>query len=77
MIKNISRLEVKVNAKEYHLCADMDSPLSDVKEAIFQFQKYIGHIEDQMKAQQEAIKKEKEESEIKTDLPVTEEVKQG
>lgn len=32
---------------------DQDSPLHHVKEALFQFQKYIGQIEDQVKAQAE------------------------
>ena len=40
----------------------MDSPLGDVKESLFQFQKYIGHIEDQVKANAEMQKKELEEA---------------
>ena len=40
---------------------DIDSPLPDVKEAIFQFQKYVGHIEDQIKANQDAAKKKADE----------------
>lgn len=76
MIKNISRLEVKVKEKYYHLCCDIDSNLDDVKEAIFQFQKYIGYVEDQVKAQQEAMKAKEEAEKIKSDLPITNEVKQ-
>lgn len=56
MLKNISRLECKIGEKIYHLSCDFDSPLTEVKEAIFQFSKYIGHIEDQIKAQEEAKK---------------------
>lgn len=56
MIKNISRLECKVGEKIYHLTCDVDSPIEHVKEALFQFQKYIGQLEDQIKAQQEQQK---------------------
>lgn len=54
MIKNISRLECLVKDKAYQLTCDMDSPLSDVKEALFQFQKHIGQLEDHIRTQQEA-----------------------
>lgn len=54
MLKNISRLEMKIGEKIYHLMCDIDSPLEHVKEALFQFQKYIGQIEDNIKAQQAA-----------------------
>ena len=54
MLKNISQLTHKIGEKSYHLLADMDSPLNDVKEAILQFLKYVGQIEDAIKAQQEA-----------------------
>lgn len=56
MLKNISRLECKVNDKTYQLLCDMDSPIEHVKEALFQFQKYIGFVEDQIKQQQEEKK---------------------
>jgi hypothetical protein len=56
MISNITRIECKVGEKVYHLSCDMDSPVADVKEAVFQFQKYIGHIEDQIKKNLEAQK---------------------
>ncbi len=60
MIKNITKLEVKINGRDYQLMCEIDSPIPDVKEATFQFQKYIGQIEDNLKAQQEAAKAEKE-----------------
>lgn len=60
MLKNISKLEIRIGDKNYQFLCDIDSSLNDVKEAIFQFQKYIGQIEDQVKAQQEAAKAEKE-----------------
>ncbi len=56
MIKNISKLELQIGEKNYQLLLDSDSPLGHVKEALFQFQKYVGQIEDQVKAQQEQQK---------------------
>ncbi len=47
MQKNICQLEVKIGEKVYHLLCDHDSPLAHVKEALFQFLKYIGQVEDQ------------------------------
>jgi hypothetical protein len=52
MLKNISQLECKVNDKIYHFTCDMDAPLHEVKEAIFQFQLYVGRIEEAVKAKQ-------------------------
>ena len=60
MLKNISKLEIAINEKSYQLLCDMDSPLQDVKEAVFQFQKYIGKIEDQVKEQQDKLKAQEE-----------------
>lgn len=59
MIKNICRLEHKVGEKIYQLLCDQDSPLVDVKEALFEFTKYVGKIEDQVKAQQAQAEAEK------------------
>jgi hypothetical protein len=56
MIKNISRLECKVNEKIYQLLCDMDSPLEHVKHALFEFIKYVELVEDSIKASQELIK---------------------
>lgn len=58
MLKNISRLECKIGEKIFHLMCDMDSPLEAVKEALFQFSKYVGSVEDNAKAQKEAKEKE-------------------
>ena len=58
MLKNISRLEVVINEKSYQLTCDMDSTLKDIKEALFQYSKYIGHIEDQVNASIEQKKQE-------------------
>jgi hypothetical protein len=58
MLKNISRLEQKIGERIYHLLCDSDSPLVEVKEALFQFTKYVGSIEDAVKAQEEQKKAE-------------------
>jgi hypothetical protein len=50
MLKNISKLEIQVGEKMYHFYCDHDSPIEHVKEALFQFQKYVGQIEDAVKA---------------------------
>lgn len=65
MLKNISRLEHKIGDRVFQLLADSDSPINEVKEALFQFQKYIGRIEDQVKEQQEkaSLEQEKKASE--------------
>jgi len=65
MLKNLSRLEHVIGDKVYHFVCDNDSPLNEVKEALFQFLKYVGQIEDSVKAQQEKAAKEKEEDESK------------
>ena len=64
MLKNLCQLEHVV---ENHVCrfiCDNDAPLNVLKEALFQFQKYIGQVEDAAKAQQEQNKTE-EKSEDK------------
>ena len=55
MLKNISRLEHKIGDKVYHLLCDSDSPLNEIKESLFQFLKFIGQVEDTVKAQQPPI----------------------
>lgn len=73
MLKNISKLELTVGQKVFQFICDNDAPIADVKEAIFQMQKYVGMIEDKIKEQQETQKAEAPE--VKTDLPLIEEVK--
>jgi hypothetical protein len=65
MLKNIVKLELKIGDKIYQFLCDNDSPLEYVKEALFQFQKYVGCIEDQIKAQQEQAKVETPAPEVK------------
>ena len=50
MLSTISRLEQVINGKLYHLLCACDSPLADLKEALFQFQNFVGKIEEQAKA---------------------------
>ena len=52
MLKNVSRLEWKIGEKNYHFTCETDSSLTDVKESLCQFLKYVGLIEDRVKAAQ-------------------------
>ncbi len=54
MLKNIVKLECIIENKVYQLLCDNDSPLHHLKEVLFQFQKYVGQLEDDVKAQREA-----------------------
>ena len=67
MMKNIVRLEHVVADRQYHLLCDNDSPLVHLKEAIFEFLKHIGRIEDQVKAQQVELEAKKASEEPKVE----------
>ena len=72
MLKNISQLQTYINNKFYQFLCDTDSPLPDVKEALFQFLKFAGQVEDAAKEATEKAKKEatetaKSEQESKND----------
>ncbi len=67
MLKNICKLEFKIGEKVYQLLCDNDSPIEHIKESLFQFQKYIGQVEDQVKAQQSIEVKEEEKEEPKAE----------
>ena len=54
MLKNMSQLEHIIADRVYHFTCDATSPISEVKDALFQFLKYVGNIEDQIKANQAA-----------------------
>jgi hypothetical protein len=69
MIKNLSRLESIIDGKVGHFTCDVDTPLHSVKEMLFQFQKYIGQIEDAVKASQEKEKSSNEEPKIEEEVP--------
>lgn len=58
MLKNISSLAIKIGERTYQLLCDIDSPLHEVKDVLFQFMKYVGQVEDNAKAAQEQALKE-------------------
>lgn len=60
MIKNICRLEYKIEERLFHLLCDNDAPINQVKEACCQFIKYAGQIEDAVKSNQQEAEKLKE-----------------
>ena len=54
MLKNLVQLEHVLENKVCRFVCDNDTPINFIKEALFQFQKYIGAIEDAALAQQKA-----------------------
>ena len=56
MLKNLCELSHQVENKVCRFVCDNDTPVHFIKEALFQFQKYIGAVENAAKAQQEANK---------------------
>ena len=52
MLKNLAQLEANVEGKAFRFVCDNDSAIGSIKEALFQFQKFIGQMEDAAKAQQ-------------------------
>jgi len=68
MLKNITQLKAIVAEKEGLFLCDMDTPLQAVKEMLFQFQKFVGQIEDQIATQAKA--------QAEASLPVSDEVKE-
>ena len=57
MLKNISQLEFAIENKSYRFQCEIDSPLHHIKEALFQIQKYVGQVEDNIKLQEEQSRK--------------------
>ena len=55
MLKNISQLEYKIGERVYQLNCASDSPIVEAKEAVSQFMAYLVQIENQAKANAEAI----------------------
>lgn len=64
MLKNLVQLEHLIENKAFRFVFDNDVPIHFIKEALFQFQKYIGQIEDISKAQQAS---QQTQSEVKED----------
>ena len=54
MIKNLAGLECKIEEEVIKLVCGSNCPLSHIKEAMFQFLKHIGQIEDMAKQQEQA-----------------------
>ncbi len=46
MQKNMTKLECVINGKEINLSCDMACNTIEIKEALFQFTKHVGKIED-------------------------------
>lgn len=65
MLKNISQLEVKIQDRLYVFQCSPESPIGDVKEALFQFIRFAGQIEDTAKkAQEKAVDEQKSDEEL-------------
>lgn len=64
MLKTIARLEHKIGERVYHLTCDHDSPLTEVKEALFKFGAHIVQIEEAVAKQAEASKAAEAEKEV-------------
>lgn len=70
MLKNLARLEHKIGDRVFHFFCDNDSPVNEAKEAMFQFLKYLGSIEDAAKAHEEQKDKESKVEEIPQEVKV-------
>lgn len=76
MINNLSLITVNVENKAYHLLCDPSSPISDLKQALFDIGKVVGQVEDQLKQrqeeqqtdEQEAVKAEEKDPSLETDI---------
>lgn len=58
MMSNLTKLEHRIGDKVYHLLCDQDSPIHEVKEALFQFLKFAGQVEDAARMAQQAASSE-------------------
>lgn len=61
MLTTISKMECIIDGKRYMFYCDTDSPITSCKEALFQFQKFVGQIEDNAKKAQEELDKKAQE----------------
>lgn len=60
MLKNIAQLEHKIGERVFRFICDVDAPLQEVKEALFQCLKDVGQIEDTVNAQRAQAAAEKQ-----------------
>jgi hypothetical protein len=51
-LKNLSQITHTIGDNVYHFIVDPKSPITEVKEALCSFMKYVGNVEDAVKAQQ-------------------------
>jgi hypothetical protein len=51
MLSNLSMLKCKVNGNDYQFLCDCNSSTAEIKEALFQFGKFVGKVEDAAKAE--------------------------
>lgn len=65
MFQTLAKFEVIIENKTYHFLCDPNSSIDHVKEALFQIQKGVATLEDQIKSAQEAAKKAEEEANTK------------
>lgn len=56
MIKSVARLEHKIGDRIYHMICDNDSPIAEVKEALFKFMGHVSQVEDAAEKQAECSK---------------------
>lgn len=61
MLSNLSMLKCKVNDNDYQFLCSCNAPLNEVKEALFQFTKFVGQIEDNARIEEENKKLENKE----------------
>ena len=66
MLKNLTSLTHKIGDRIYTLYCDMDSPISEVKEALFKFVGHVSNIEAAAQAQAPSV------PEVKVEPPVEE-----
>lgn len=64
MMKNIVKLEIKINERDYQFLCDNDSPLDDIKNCLNQYMNFIDQVHEQAKKQQEESLKNKSTEEI-------------
>jgi hypothetical protein len=57
MFQTLAKFEAIIENKAYHFLCDPNSSIDHVKEALFQVQKSVAVLEDQIKAAQESAKK--------------------
>lgn len=70
MLKTLTTVQHVIGQNVYRLECDPASPIAEVKEALAQFMKYVGNIEDQVKAKAEAEKQAADA--VKEDQPPNE-----